>query len=104
VPPCRVREPWPPMSRRPTTTGCGFEARRSRREVAPASEEPSRPVRRPVRGTEERYILESDLRALDEALRFSAGAARWPEGDTGAEGIPPDEILIVLGGRFAARR
>jgi hypothetical protein len=40
VPPCRVREPWPPMSRRPTTTGCGFEARRSRREVAPASEEP----------------------------------------------------------------
>jgi hypothetical protein len=40
----------------------------------------------------ERYILESDLRALDEALRFSARAARWPEGDTGAEGIAPDEI------------
>lgn len=36
--------------------------------------------------------LETDLRALDEALRFSARAARWPDGDTGAEGIPPDEI------------
>jgi hypothetical protein len=40
----------------------------------------------------ERFTLESDLRALDEALRFSARAARWPEGDTGAGGIPPDEI------------
>ena len=40
----------------------------------------------------ERYILESDLRALDEALRFSARTARCPEGDTGAEGMPPDEI------------
>jgi hypothetical protein len=41
---------------------------------------------------EERYILESDLRALDEALRFSARTARWPEGDTDAEGMAPDEI------------
>jgi hypothetical protein len=41
---------------------------------------------------EEHYILESDLRALDEALRFSARKARWPEGDSGAEGMPPDEI------------
>lgn len=31
-------------------------------------------------------------RALDEALRFSARTARWPEGDSGAEGMPPDEI------------
>ena len=38
----------------------------------------------------ERFHPGSDLRALDEALRFSARAARWPEGDTGAEGIPPD--------------
>jgi hypothetical protein len=34
----------------------------------------------------ERHILESDLRALDATLRFSARTARWPEGDTGAEG------------------
>ncbi len=40
----------------------------------------------------ERYILESDLRALVEALRSSARTARWPEGDAGAEGMPPDEI------------
>jgi hypothetical protein len=49
----------------------------------------------------ERYILESDLRALDEALRFSARAARWPEGDTGAEGMPPDEIQQHPVGIFA---
>jgi hypothetical protein len=36
--------------------------------------------------------LESDLGALDEALRYSARTARWPEGVTGAEGNPPHEI------------
>ena len=49
----------------------------------------------------ERQILESDLLALDEALRFSARAARWPEGDTGAEGIAPDEIRQHPVGIFA---
>jgi hypothetical protein len=49
----------------------------------------------------ERSILESDLRALDEALRFSARAARWPEGDTGTEGMPPDEIEQHPVGIFA---
>jgi hypothetical protein len=44
--------------------------------------------------------LEADLRALDEALRFSARAARWPEGDTGNEGIPPDEIQKDQSGIF----
>lgn len=44
--------------------------------------------------------LEADLRALDEALRFSARAARWPEGDTGNEGIPPDEIQRHKSGIF----
>jgi hypothetical protein len=39
--------------------------------------------------------LESDLGALDEALRYSARTARWPEGDTGAEGKPPHEIQPV---------
>ena len=36
----------------------------------------------------EGHILESDLGALDEALRYSARTARWPEGHTGAEGKP----------------
>jgi hypothetical protein len=49
----------------------------------------------------ERDIPEGDLRALDEALRFSARAARWPEGDTGAEGMPPDEIRQHPVGIFA---
>jgi hypothetical protein len=49
----------------------------------------------------ERFTLESDLRALDEALRFSARAARWPEGDTGTEGKPPDEIQQHPVGLFA---
>jgi hypothetical protein len=49
----------------------------------------------------ERFTLESDLRALDEALRFGARAARWPEGDTGAGGIPPDEIQQHPVGIFA---
>ena len=39
--------------------------------------------------------LESDLGALDEALRYSARTARWPEGDTGAEGNPSHEIQPV---------
>jgi hypothetical protein len=46
-------------------------------------------------------ILESDLGALDEALRYSARTARWPEGDTGAEGKPPDEIQQHPVGIFA---
>ena len=49
----------------------------------------------------ERDILEDDLRALDEALRFSARAARWPEGDTGAEGMAPDAIRQHPVGIFA---
>ena len=38
--------------------------------------------------------------ALDEALMFSARAARWPEGDTGNEGIPPDETRQHHSGIF----
>lgn len=45
--------------------------------------------------------LESDLGALDEALRYSARTARWPEGDTGAEGKPPHEIQQDPVGIFA---
>jgi hypothetical protein len=47
------------------------------------------------------HILESDLGALDEALRYSARIARWPEGDTGAEGKRPDEIQQHPVGIFA---
>lgn len=49
----------------------------------------------------ERNILESDLGALDEALRYSARTARWPEGDTGTQGMPPDEIQQHPVGIFA---
>jgi hypothetical protein len=65
---------------------------------------PRRQIRGPASGAvvwKERDILEGDLRALDEALRFSARAARWPEGDTGAEGLPPDEIQQHPIGVFA---
>ncbi len=55
----------------------------------------------PRGGGKERFTLESDLRALDEALRFSARTARWPKGDTGVEGIPPDEIQQHPVGIFA---
>jgi hypothetical protein len=53
------------------------------------------------------HILESDLGALDEALRYSARIARWPEGDTGAEGKRPDEIQqhpVGIFADFKARR
>ena len=52
-------------------------------------------------GTDRDHMrLDADLRALDEALRFSARAARWPDGDTGNEGIPPDEIQKHQSGIF----
>jgi hypothetical protein len=43
-------------------------------------------------------VLESDLKALDEALRVSAKAAGWEEEDPSVEGIIPDYLQPHPGG------
>jgi hypothetical protein len=44
--------------------------------------------------------FESDLKALDEAVRASAKAAGWEEEDTSAEGILSDHVQPHPGGVF----